>query len=132
MSGVLLDDSRSLYSAQMNHIMFLSHLSDTTIQLKERLANDVAPRMRFTNSICVLTIATYIVELCWSSTLRRLSTFHNGFIFSGLDFSNMKKSFFKRSVCEEKYSRRPYSLCTVLANSSSARRTIQSRPKLLC
>ena len=46
MSGVLLHDFRSLYSAQINNIMFPSHLSDTTIQLKERLdANDVAPRM---------------------------------------------------------------------------------------
>ena len=46
MSGVLLHDFRSLYSAQINNIMFPSHLLDTTIQLKERLdANDVAPRM---------------------------------------------------------------------------------------
>ena len=59
MSGVLLYDFRSLYSVQINNIMFPSHLSDTTIQLKERLdANDVARvKLVLMNSAFVLTIA---------------------------------------------------------------------------
>ena len=85
-------------------------------------------------------ILTWDTWFTWSFHLTRChmllcaigSLFETCFLFLGVDFSNMKKYFYKRSFSDESYTQGLCVLWRILDNFAWARRTINSPYTLFC